>query len=63
MVSASPENLSSARSLIQPEPTPLPEVTLFTVLTPARCLILAFVGGAVFIIVYGLQVALMRRLR
>ena len=63
VVGVSPENPSSDPLLIQPEPTPLPEVTLFTVLTPARCLILAFVGGVVFIIVYGLQMALVRRLR
>jgi|GEM_PF-2638739 len=56
-------NPPSGSLLVQPEPTPLPEVTLFTVLTPARCLILAFVGGVVFIIVYGLQMALVRRLR
>ncbi|MGQ9501815.1 MAG: hypothetical protein ACUVSF_03650 [Anaerolineae bacterium] len=59
----SPGNPSSDQPSAQPEPTPLPEVTLFTVLTPARCLILGFVGGVVFIIVYGLQMALVRRLR
>jgi len=63
VVLASPEDPSPGAFLVQPEPTPLPEVTLFTVLTPARCLILAFVGGVVFIVVYGLQVAFLRRLR
>ncbi len=63
VVGTSPRDSSSSSLFVQPEPTPLPEVTLFTVLTPARCLILAFVGGVVFIIVYGLQMALVRRLR
>lgn len=63
VVGNSPRNSSSSSLFVQPEPTPLPEFTLFTVLTPARCLILALVGAVVFIIVYGLQVAFLRRLR
>ncbi|MCS7261327.1 MAG: hypothetical protein NZ765_11180 [Anaerolineae bacterium] len=63
IVGSSSEDLSSDQPRTRPEPTRLPEVTLFTVLTPARCLILILVGGMVFVIIYGLQMALLRRLR
>jgi hypothetical protein len=46
-----------------PPPTPLPAITPLTILTPARCLVLALVGLGVFTIIYGLQLAIMRRLR
>jgi hypothetical protein len=46
-----------------PLPTPLPAVTPITILTPARCLVLGLVGLAVFIVTYGLQMSVIRRLR
>jgi hypothetical protein len=46
-----------------PLPTPLPPITPTSILTPARCLILGLVGLTVFVIAYGLQMSIVRRLR
>jgi hypothetical protein len=46
-----------------PLPTPLPAITPLTILSPARCLILGLAGLGVFIVSYGLQLAVIRRLR
>jgi hypothetical protein len=47
----------------QPLPTPLPPITPWSILTPARCLILGLLGLGVFAVTYGLQIAVVRRLR
>lgn len=46
-----------------PLPTPLPPITPASILTTARCLILGLVGLTVFVVAYGLQMSIIRRLR
>ena len=55
----------AARQIAQssPLPTPLPAITPLSILTPPRCLVLGLVGLGVFIVTYGLQLAIIRRLR
>ena len=52
---------ATAQPIQTPPPTPPPPVTLWSVLTPRRCLVLGLVGMVVFVISYGLQIALFCR--
>ncbi len=63
LIDTLPATIAPRSPYQQPETTDPPQVSLFTILTPARCLILGLVGGVVFILVYGIQIAILRRLR